>query len=235
MQTQAIRTLIDRVDEITPSALIVFLPPAMTTLEDIVAHGFIVALRARNIAADMLLAEITHEQVMQQRVAETLHENIIAPALAQNYRQIWIAGISLGAFNALHYVSRYAARFSDEITGLCLLAPYPGTGDILREITAAGGPAAWATTPNRALHDERQWWYWLWQQTQAGPTAMPIYAGLSTDDRFLRGQKMLTQLISAENVDVIPGVHDWPAWLTLWERWLDRNMLNRHLPNESCR
>jgi pimeloyl-ACP methyl ester carboxylesterase len=225
MQTKTLRTLIDRSGEAASSTLIVFLPPAMTTIENIVEHGFVAALRARNITADIVLAEITHEQVMQQRVADTLREAVIAPALARGYRQIWIAGISLGAFNALHY----AARFADDLAGLCLLAPYPGTGDILREIEQAGGPAAWAARPDHSLRDEREWWHWLWQQSQVDRTAKPIYVGLSADDRFLRGQQLLTQLIPAEHVDMIPGTHDWPAWLGLWELWLDENWLDKSL------
>ncbi|MET0378801.1 MAG: alpha/beta hydrolase [Spongiibacteraceae bacterium] len=217
------RTLSDFDSGTKHATLLVFLPPAMTTLEDIVERGFIAAMRTRNIAADVLLAEITHEHVMQQRVAGTLRETVIAPALARGYRQIWLAGISLGAFNALHY----AAQFADDVTGLCLLAPYPGTGDILREIGQAGGPAAWAAKPGQSRSDEREWWHWLWQESQAGSAAKPIYVGLSASDRFLHGQQMLAKLLPSERIDLIPGTHDWPAWFDLWQRWLDRGWLDR--------
>lgn len=216
------QTLFDRGDAATPSTLLIFLPPAMATIEDLIAHGVIDAVRARNSAADVMLAEITHEHVMQQRVVDTLREAVIAPALESGYRQIWIAGISLGAFNALHY----AARFAADICGLCLLAPYPGTGDILREIEQAGGPVAWADSPDRSLNDERAWWYWLTQQSPTDHAVKPIYVGLSSEDRFRRGQQMLAQLIPADHVDTISGGHDWPAWIELWKRWLDKNLMN---------
>jgi len=221
------RTLADCDGASAHSTLLVFLPPAMTTVEDIVERGFIAAVRARNIAADIVLAEITHAHVMQQRGADTLRDTVIAPALARGYRQIWLAGISLGAFNALHY----AAQFAEDVTGLCLLAPYPGTGDILREIEQAGGPAAWAETPGRSLDDERVWWHWLWQQSHAGRAAKPVCVGLSEDDRFLRGQQMLASLIPAEHIDIIPGAHDWPAWIDLWHRWLDGGWLDQNSLN----
>lgn len=203
------------------STLVVFLPPALATIESLLEHGIVADLRARAVAADIVLAEITHEHVMQKRAADVLREAVIAPARARGHTRIWLAGISLGAFNALHY----AARFPDDIEGLCLLAPYPGTGDILREIVHAGGVNAWAQTPRRTLDDERIWWHWLWQQSHAGHAAKPIHVGLSEDDRFLSGQRLLADLIPRERVDAIPGTHDWPAWRSLWQRWLDSNAL----------
>lgn len=221
------RTLADRHG--AAQALIVFLPPALASLDDLVAQGVIAAVREHDIAADIVLAEITHEHVMQRRATEALREAVIAPALARGYRRIWLAGISLGAFNALHY----AARFPADVTGLCLLAPYPGTGDILREITAAGGVAAWAESPGRPLDDERAWWHWLWRQSRAGRAAKPVYVGLSEDDRFLQGQRMLMELIPRECVDLVPGAHDWPAWLALWRRWLDRDWSGHDWPGRN--
>ena len=52
--------------------------------------------------------------------------------------------------NALLYASTHAA----ELAGLHLLAPYPGTGDIVAEIRAAGGPQAWYATPAAQQGDD---------------------------------------------------------------------------------
>src|SRR5690606_3476005 len=176
-------------------------PPAGAGCGDWVGHGSVRARRERGVGADTVRAEITHALVLRQRAPAALREAGVVPALARGYRQVWLAGISLGAFTALHY----AAQFDADVAGLCLLAPYPGTGDILREIAAAGGLAHWAGSHERSLNDERAWWYWLWQQTQAGADAKPIHVGLSENDRFLQGQRLLAGLLPREHVDTIPG------------------------------
>jgi pimeloyl-ACP methyl ester carboxylesterase len=96
-----------------------------------------------------MLADVGYQQVLAGTVAPTLHQAVLKPTLAQGYRNIWLAGISLGAFNALHY----AAVYAEHLAGIFLLAPYPGTADILQEIRAAGGPQAWADA-SPGLQDE---------------------------------------------------------------------------------
>ena len=132
---------------------------------------------ARQLPVDVMLVAVGGEQVMAKTVAvKSLREQVIGPALASGYRHIWLGGISLGAFNALHHAAVYAA----DLAGLHLLAPYPGTGDILREIEiTAGGSAAWATLPERSDADERLWWHWLWRESTRGQQAKPLYLGLA--------------------------------------------------------
>jgi pimeloyl-ACP methyl ester carboxylesterase len=215
------RTQLDLIPgEVRPDTLLVLLPPAKATLDDLLEQGFVADIRARGIQVDVLLAEVTYEQVMAKTVAASLHEGAIVPALAQGYRHIWLAGISIGAFNALHY----AAIHGGSIAGLELIAPYGGTSDILSEIETAGGPAAWAALPGRSNADERVWWQWLCQVSGTAEAAKPIYVGLASEDRFLRGQRLLAGLVPAEHVDEIDGDHSWPVWRALWQRWLDRRV-----------
>lgn len=204
-----------------PDSLLVMLPPAKATLDDLLEQGFVAAVRARQLPVDVMLVAVGYEQVMAKTVAVSLREQVIGPALASGYRHIWLGGISLGAFNALHYAAVYAA----DLAGLHLLAPYPGTGDILREIETAGGPAAWATLPERSDADERLWWHWLWRESTRGQQAKPLYLGLGSDDRFIRGQRQLASLVAAADIDEIGGDHSWPVWRSLWQRWLDRGWL----------
>ena len=91
-----------------PATLLVFLPPAQASIEDYLHQGFISALRERHICADALLAAITYEDVMSKTVAQRLHTCVIRPAITKGYSQIWLVGISLGAFNALHYAAIHA-------------------------------------------------------------------------------------------------------------------------------
>lgn len=211
--------------------LLVLLPPAQAQLADLQTHGFVAAVRERALAVDLLLANVNHQHVMSNTTATSLHEQVVRPALADGYRHIWLAGISLGAFNALHYAAVHARH----LAGIALIAPYPGTGDVLAEINAAGGPMAWVRRPAADHHDERAWWCWLGQQALAGQWSMPVYLGTGDVDRFLRGQRMMAELLPATQVRYLPGGHDWPTWKALWQAWLDGDHLSPLASNADAR
>lgn len=217
------RTLLDCESTTRAATLLVLLPPANASIDDLVQHGFVDAVRASNVAVDILLAEVTAQQVMNKSAVAALRDEVIIPAQMKGYREVWLAGISIGAFNALHYV----AAFADDVAGLCLIAPYPGTGDILREIKNAGGIDAWAKAPGSSRVDERAWWHWLWNESNAGTRTASIYIGLGQDDRFIVGQRLLASLVPANNLDEIAGDHSWPVWCELWQRWLARGLLSK--------
>ncbi|PAS97617.1 MAG: alpha/beta hydrolase [Candidatus Dactylopiibacterium carminicum] len=195
--------------------LLILLPPAQARPQDYVDQGFIAAVRQRGIATDVWLPGIDQTHVMARTVVDTLAAEVLVPAQAAGYREIWLAGISLGAFNGLLCASAHAAQ----LAGLCLLAPYPGTGDILKEIHTAGGPQAWAQTPAAQLGDERVFWRWLVEQ-QAKLT-LPVWFACGAEDRFARNQRLLASLLPPERVRWQPGRHDWDCWRTLWGHWLD--------------
>lgn len=197
--------------------LIVLLPPSLSSLDDFYQHGLVDALRQRQIPADLLLADVTAQHVMNRTVVTELHTQVVQPAQAQGYQRIWLMGISMGAFCALHYVAAHAPG----LAGLCLLAPYPGTHDVLAEIRAAGGALAWAGTQTGPGQDERAWWYWLGQQAHVGEWPTPVYLASGQSDRFLSGQKLLAELLPPGHTQLLHGGHDWPTWKSLWEQWLD--------------
>lgn len=210
-----------------PDALLVLLPPAQAQLTDFYSHGFVAAVRERGIPIDLVLAQVNYQHVMSNTSASSLHEHVVRPALAAGYRQIWLAGISLGAFNALHYAAAHAIH----LAGIHLMAPYPGTGDVLAEISAAGGPRAWSQSPTSGHNDERAWWHWLCGEAIAQQWPTPVYFGTGDADRFLRGQRMLADLLPAARVRHVPGAHDWPTWTALWRVWLNDGPLSKLAPS----
>lgn len=206
--------------------LLVLLPPSEARIEDFYTQGFVAAVRCRQIEIDLALAETTYQHVMSKTVAASLHHHVVQPAQLAGYQNIWFAGISLGAFNALHYASEYACH----LAGLHLIAPYPGTGDILAEISGAGGPAAWASQPPADQSDERAWWFWLCREAAAAEWKTPVYFGTGSEDRFLRGQRMLAGQLPSERVRILAGGHAWPVWQALWCDWLDHGPLAGGVP-----
>lgn len=216
------RTLTELFDDSAlRDTLLVLLPPAESRIEDFHAQGFVSAVRERSIPVDLVLAGATYQHVISNTVVAALHQHVVLPARSRGYREIWFAGISLGAFSALHY----AAAHADQLAGMHLVAPYPGTGDILAEIVAAGGPAAWARNALKVEEHERAWWSWLCHEARAGTWHTRVYFGTGTEDRFLRGQRLLAELLPPEQVRYLPGPHAWPTWRALWQDWLDHGPL----------
>lgn len=200
--------------------LLVLLPPSLSSIDDFYAHGFVDAVRQRQLPVDLLLADVTAQHVIDNIMTSALHAEVLQPARAEGYRAIWLVGISLGAFSALHC----AAHHADQLAGLYLLAPYPGTGDILAEIRAAGGAARWGQHQTSEL-DERAWWQWLVQESVKGEWSTPVYFGTGATDRFLNGQRLLADLLPEHYIRMLPGGHQWPTWKALWEDWLDHGPL----------
>jgi pimeloyl-ACP methyl ester carboxylesterase len=205
--------------------LLVLLPPALSSIDDFFDQGFVDAVRQRHLPVDLLLADATGQQVIDSTVVSALHAMVVQPARAQGYRSVWLAGISLGAFSALHY----AAHHADHLAGLCLLAPYPGTGDVLAEIRAAGGTATWCQQQRSTLH-ERAWWQWLGRESLKAEWTTPVYFGTGSADRFFEGQRLLADLLPEARIRVLPGGHQWPTWKALWEDWLDHGPLASKAP-----
>lgn len=200
-------------------ALLVLLPGIGSAPAEFVDEGFVDALRRRGIAADVVVADSHFGYYADRSVFTRLREDIVLPARAAGYRQVWLVGISLGGFGALGY----AVRHGDEISGVLALAPYLGPRRLLQEIGNAGGPRVWRSTQAAPGADEadREIWYRL-----AGPPARPpIYLGYGVDDRFVDANRVLGELLPGGHVATAPGGHDWPVWRELWSGWLDRGLL----------
>jgi pimeloyl-ACP methyl ester carboxylesterase len=202
------------------ATLLVLLPPSLASIDDFYEQGFVDAVRQRDLPVDLLLANLTAQHVIDNTAVSALHTEVVQPARAEGYRSVWLAGISMGASSALHYVAHHA----DHIAGLYLLAPYPGTGDVLAEIRAAGGAATWCQHQTSAL-DERAWWQWLGQESLKAEWTTPVYFGTGNTDRFLNGQRLLSDLLPDDRIRVLPGSHQWSTWKALWEDWLDHGPL----------
>ena len=197
------------------ATLLVLLPGAHMTPEHFLDAGFAATLAARGCDADLALPAMDFARLSDGSALPALHEEIILPARRDGYRQVWLGGISLGAFSALDYMASHAGP----IDGLCLLAPYPGSRISLGEIAAAGGLAAWQPRPEQFSDADFRIWHWL----KTPPAALPIHLAFGSDDRFAAGMRQMADALPSATVEQhLPGGHDWPVWQTLWERFLDR-------------
>jgi len=201
--------------------LLVLLPPALSSINEFDTQGFVAAVRQRQLPVDLRLVDATAQYVIDKSLVDTLHAQVLLPAQAEGYRSVWLAGISMGAFSALYY----AAQHAEQIAGLYLMAPYPGTADVLAEIRDAGGATAWCQQVADTPH-ERCWWYWLGKQSLLGQWRTPVYFGSGSTDRFLRGQQLIAEVLPKDHVRMLPGKHEWSTWQALWADWLDHGPLS---------
>ncbi len=208
--------------------LLVLLPGVYMSPDELQREGFVDALRQRKLAVDTVIVGTQLDHAQDGSAIRRLHDEVMAPARAQGYRQIWLAGISLGAYLALHYERIYPG----ELQGLLLIAPYLGRRTLTQQIEAAGGPAAWrrvtpaplAVAGARETADEvdHALWAWLSELPLGTP---PIWLAYGSDDRFAAAHRTLAAVLPAERVSTLPGGHDWAPWRQLWAQWLDRGVL----------
>jgi pimeloyl-ACP methyl ester carboxylesterase len=196
------------------NTLLVLLPGAYSTPQEFIANGTPEALRQAGRRADLLIADAHLGYMGSGSLAARLEQDVLAPARARGYAQIWLVGISLGGWAAL----ACAARGEVQVDGVFAVAPYLGRRTLLRDIVAAGGPRAWAaSTPADPTDADARIWRWLAQPPAA---AAPVWLGWGTEDRFADTNGLASTLLPPERVSTVPGGHDWPPWRVLIARWL---------------
>jgi len=210
----------DRACAAQAPVLLVLLPGANMAPEELLREGFVAAVRQRRLAVDVAVAGAHLGYVQDGSVLQRLRIDLIAPARAQGYRRIWLAGISLGGFLAM----AYSLRHPGEIEGLVTLAPYLGRRPLVQAIADAGGPAAWrGTTRPRGADDlDHELWSWL---SAPPPGAPPLYLAYGKEDRFAPAHRLMASTLPPTHVATAPGGHDWAPWRALWSQWLDRGLL----------
>jgi pimeloyl-ACP methyl ester carboxylesterase len=219
--------------------LVVMLPGAYSLPQEFVDEGYVRALRAgagAGARADVWIADAHLGYFNDRSVLRRLRDDVIAPARAQGYKRLWLVGISLGGFGALAYASAHGRDPNTGVDGVLAVAPYVGSRRLQGEMIAAGGPEAWADAqpanapdPSQATspdEGERALWRWLARPPAGAP---PVYLGYGTDDRLADGHRLLAGVLSPTRVSTVPGGHDWPPWLALWQQWLQRGLLDAPL------
>jgi pimeloyl-ACP methyl ester carboxylesterase len=195
---------------------VLMLPAAFSAPEDFVHAGFERAVRARRLEVDLVFAGLELQHVSDRSLLARLREEHILPARALGCA-LWLGGISLGGYLALCCAEHCAA----ELAGLCLFAPYLGSHLVTGEIERAGGLAHWNPGLLAAHDEERQLWRFI--ATLRGG-ALPVHLGLGREDRFAARHRLLAAALGPASADIVPGGHDWPTWLKLWERFLDTRL-----------
>ncbi len=223
MQTSILKSKLDVIEDVAPckspaTTLLVFLPGAYDAPQDFIQHGFVGALRKRNIAADVVIADLHVGYYTADKVVERLHNDIIIPAKEKGYTQIWLVGISLGGYGSLLYSQEYAS----DINGLFLMAPFLGNRTLLAEIAEVGLAEWQAGTIQPADYDRRLWSWLKGYSDQRQSSYPPLHIGYGTEDRFTESNRTLAKVLLPQHVMTTEGGHEWSPWQRLWTTFLDR-------------
>lgn len=192
---------------------VLLLPPAYARAEDFLSAGFVAAVRDRALDVDVTLVEPQFASVTDRSVLDEL-DVLIGAARREGCTELWLGGISLGAYLALGCAERQRST----LEGLCLFAPYLGTHLITGEIERAGGLEAWEPGEIAPEDEERRIWRFLKHHARGEP---PIHLGLGRNDRYRARHEILASALEAQRVEWVPGGHEWPVWRRLWEGFLD--------------
>jgi pimeloyl-ACP methyl ester carboxylesterase len=153
---------------------------------------------------------------MERNLIDRLHADIVAPARAAGYRNIWMLGISMGGLGAL----LYAAEHPDEVDGVVLLAPYLGDRKAIEDIVAHGPLQTWDGEGSGLEDYEIAIWSWI-RDASRGPEPTPIILGYGESDRMAEGYSKIIDVIEPSGVYTREGGHKWTTWRPLWDEIAD--------------
>jgi arsenite methyltransferase len=201
----------------THKRLFVLLPGRDSRHEDFEKNGFIKAVNDRGLDVDLVAVDAHLGYYMNHSVVKRLKQDVIDPAIADGYKEIWLVGISMGSMASVYYMQDH----SSDISGLLLLGPYLGEKELLNEIENAGGLQQWK--PGGVAHND--WQRELWQYLQAyvaRGAVPPVYVAYGTGDPYAGGAEILASELPQKQILTASGGHTWGTWKPLWQAFLDR-------------
>lgn len=191
--------------------LVVILPGRSDDLDDLRRSGIAEAVQGAWPDADVQLIELRLGDYRRGDAPERLHAQVVAPAHASGYRQVWLGGASMGGMGVLMYERLYPG----DVDGLLLLAPYLGDRAILKEIRDAGGLAQWAPGPVQPV-TAKTWQRELWRHLQGWQRdparTRRVWLAYGDRDRLRDAIGVLAPVLPADHVMVRPGGHTWTVW-----------------------
>ncbi len=201
--------------------LVVVLPGRADDLDAMQRSGIAQAVQSVWPDADVILTGLAMDYYQQGRAPQRLHEEIVAPARRYGYREVWLAGASMGGMGTIMYDQAYPG----EMDGLILLAPYLGEDALLQEIRQSGGLAQWKPGEPAAPGWEtfqRELWEHVQSWMNDPVQATDIWLAYGTGDRLKDTMPLLEPALRPDQVLVQKGGHDWNTWSSLAARILTR-------------
>jgi pimeloyl-ACP methyl ester carboxylesterase len=209
------------------SCLVIFLPGLMDGPDTIREQGLVRELVRSGAPCDAVAVDLTYRYYFDAAAARVLHDDVLAPAVARGYEEIWIAAISLGGLGAV----LLAREHPELIDGIVFLSPYLGLEDVVATIERDGGLERWQPPdPMPTIADSNFTVYvWAWLRgLVTDPDAMPeIWIGWANGERLEPTSRLLARVLPEGRSASLDGRHDWAAWRELFRRFVEAARLGR--------
>jgi pimeloyl-ACP methyl ester carboxylesterase len=190
-------------------------------------EGIIAEIRSRRLPFDLVAPDTHFGYYTNKTLATRLQTDIVVPARRKGYKQIWIAGFSMGGLGSLIYLHSYHR----DIDGVLLISPYLGVNSLIQEIKDAGGITAWkhVTTSTDISDWTRLTWSCIREFSEAPQHYPPIYLSYGSEDWVARdGPALLATVLPKNRVFHVPGDHNIKTFRILFSRQLE--MLQKKFP-----
>lgn len=190
------------INNVKAKKLLVLLPGIGDTAESFQQHNFIDEIRKVDPTIDVIAVDAHFKYYQNRTIVDRLRKEVIKPARAAGYREIYLGGISLGGFGSLLYLKQYPT----EINKIFILAPYLGEKEDF-DYLLANEPAP------KILCDQN---LWPWLTKLPRQTKDKIYLAYGAADKFAEQNSLLAQQLPATHVVLQAGEHHWKTWESLW-------------------
>ena len=192
--------------------MVIVLPGAMDNLKSLQRSGIDAVIQRYMPEADVVLIALSMSYYLEGRGMERLHEQVVVPARQAGYREIYLAGASLGGMGVLKYESEHPG----EMTGLILMSPYMGETSLVEEIKAAGGLSEWKpqSKPTElrfdgATPDE---WRVVKSLSTNRTRASHVWLVCGQQDRYYGASQLIAEVLPPGNYIGLSGAHTWSVW-----------------------
>jgi pimeloyl-ACP methyl ester carboxylesterase len=210
--------------------LIVFMRGLGGSHESFEKEGLVEDVRTRHMPYDMAAPNAHYGYYVGRTLIERLRTDVIAPAKAEGYEEIWLIGFSMGGLGSLLYLKEYP----EDIEGVYLIAPFLSLGFIQNEILEAGGLRHWDPGEYDPESDwQRMLWHWLKEEV-ADNRDMNIHISYGIDDTYVKGQQLLADVLPSERVTSISGGHDYETFRALWQKLLESGVYITSIPEATA-
>ena len=198
-------------------SLVVLLPTIGGKGSHYMSQGFLDEVWERGFEASLEVVDVKPSLYLGTRIVERLKTEVIEPAKAEGFREIYLVGISLGGHGALVYATKYP----EDIDGLIMLAPFIGWDIASDAIEEAGGLEKWEDCPFLAWNYACEVWKSLKDYISDSENRRKVVLGFGREDKFADQCRVIAAVLPPEQVFTVPGGHDWVTWKKLFSKVAD--------------
>ena len=194
--------------------LVIVLPGRGDKIGEMDRSGIAASIQRSLPDADVQFAEFTLAYYIEGRSAQRLHEQFVQPATQRGYREIYLAGASMGGMGVVMYEREHPGG----VAGLILMAPYLGEPPLVQEIRAAGGLLRWNPGPVPATLDRdnvpREEWRTVQAWARNPARARSVWLICGQGDGFVGAAALLAEQLPADHYITPAGGHAWAVWVS---------------------